>query len=74
MTVSIIAVITRLLTRVCLTKLIGADDILITVALFLALAHGSSFIIATRYGQGLHVQYLKPANVPVYTKVILLSG
>ncbi|KAH7394803.1 hypothetical protein BKA66DRAFT_403470, partial [Pyrenochaeta sp. MPI-SDFR-AT-0127] len=30
--------------------------------------------IATRYGQGLHVHHLKPENVPVYTKVILLSG
>ncbi|KAH8586136.1 hypothetical protein B0O99DRAFT_748537 [Bisporella sp. PMI_857] len=74
MAVSIISVTIRLLTRIFLIKLLGADDVHITVALFLALAHASCFIIATTYGEGLHIQYLKPANVPAYTKVMLLSG
>ena len=29
---------------------------------------------ATKYGEGLHVEYLQPANVPIYSKIIMLVG
>lgn len=29
---------------------------------------------ATRYGEGLHIEFLKPANVPIYTRILLSQG
>ncbi|PVH93391.1 hypothetical protein DM02DRAFT_662000 [Periconia macrospinosa] len=74
MIASLLAVTTRLSTRIFLVKRIWADDVLITVALVLGLTQSACYIVLTRYGQGLHIQYLKRENVPAYTRVILISG
>jgi hypothetical protein len=35
---------------------------------------GANINIAAKYGEGLHIQYLQPANVPAYSQVLLLEG
>ncbi|KAH9203651.1 hypothetical protein DL95DRAFT_472186 [Leptodontidium sp. 2 PMI_412] len=72
MTISTLAIITRLLTRALLVRLVGADDVLITVAFFLALGASSLHILTTKYGEGLHIEYLK--NVPAYSRTMVLTG
>ncbi|CZR62788.1 uncharacterized protein PAC_12685 [Phialocephala subalpina] len=74
MALSTITIATRLLTRRFIIKHIGPDDVLILIAFILALTVSSLYILSARYGEGLHIQYLQPANVPAYTQVILLTG
>ncbi|PVH90752.1 hypothetical protein DM02DRAFT_734435 [Periconia macrospinosa] len=50
MTVSLLAVTIRLLTRIFLIKRIWTDDVLITIALFLGLAQASCFIVLSASG------------------------
>ncbi|KAH7379014.1 hypothetical protein BKA64DRAFT_242545 [Cadophora sp. MPI-SDFR-AT-0126] len=72
MTISTLAIITRLLTRALLVRLIRADNVLITVAFFFALGASSLNILTTKYREGLHIEYLK--NVLAYSKTIVLTG
>ncbi|KAH7398120.1 hypothetical protein BKA64DRAFT_708780 [Cadophora sp. MPI-SDFR-AT-0126] len=72
MTISTLAIITRLLTRALLVRLVGTDDVLITVAFFFALGASSLNILTTKYGEGLHIEHLK--NVPAYSQTMVLTG
>ncbi|KAN0089257.1 hypothetical protein V8E51_019517 [Hyaloscypha variabilis] len=48
--------------------------VLISIALLLAVALCSLYMLSAKYGEGLHIQYLQPANVPAYSQVLLLEG
>lgn len=72
--VSTTAIVSRLLIRVFLIRSIGADDFLITIALVLALTHASLCIVLTNYGEGLHMQYEQPSDIPTYTTILLILG
>ncbi|KAM5357089.1 hypothetical protein ACJZ2D_016625 [Fusarium nematophilum] len=71
---SILAISMRLSTRAFVVKKIGADDVLIAIAFLFGLALSTLYMLATRYGEGLHIEYLQPENVPTYTRVMLSTG
>ncbi|KAH7116385.1 hypothetical protein EDB81DRAFT_892544 [Dactylonectria macrodidyma] len=71
---SILAITSRLSTRAIIVKNFGADDVLIAIAFLFSLALSTLYMLSTRYGEGLHIEYLEPANVPTYTKVMLSQG
>ncbi|KAH6696669.1 hypothetical protein BKA61DRAFT_247692 [Leptodontidium sp. MPI-SDFR-AT-0119] len=74
MAISLIAISIRLLTRHFLIERVGVDDILITIGFFLAQACSSLGIWMTKYGLGLHIQYVKLASVPMFTKIMASIG
>ncbi|KAH7146086.1 hypothetical protein EDB81DRAFT_947156 [Dactylonectria macrodidyma] len=74
MILSILAITARLSTRAFIVKKIGADDVLISIAFLFGLALSTLYMLSTRYGEGLHIEYLEPTNVPTYTQVMLSQG
>ncbi|KAM5357339.1 hypothetical protein ACJZ2D_016362 [Fusarium nematophilum] len=48
--------------------------VLIAIALLFGLALSTLYILSTRYGEGLHIEYLLPENVPTYTRIMLSTG
>ncbi|KNB04548.1 hypothetical protein FOXG_07215 [Fusarium oxysporum f. sp. lycopersici 4287] len=53
---------------------IDNHTVLIAIAFLFGLALSTLYMLSTRYGEGLHIEYLQPENVPTYTRVMLLSG
>ncbi|KAH6977609.1 hypothetical protein EDB80DRAFT_826136 [Ilyonectria destructans] len=71
---SILAITSRLSTRAFIVKNVGAEDVLIAIAFLFGLTLSTLYMLSTRYGEGLHIEYLEPVNVPIYTRVMLSQG
>ncbi|KAH7124487.1 hypothetical protein EDB81DRAFT_911243 [Dactylonectria macrodidyma] len=50
------------------------NTVLISIAFLFGLALSTLYMLSTRYGEGLHIEYLEPTNVPTYTQVMLSQG
>ncbi|RDW65090.1 hypothetical protein BP6252_10741 [Coleophoma cylindrospora] len=71
---SVISVFARLFTRFYFSKSVGIDDWLMLVALLLAILHGSTILIALRWGLAQSIFLMHPENFKPFTQSLVVTA